>query len=222
MAAEDKYKGIGDCFSKVYKERGFDYFWRGNLANVIWYFAAQAMNFAFKDHFKKWFCQFNLKQQPFMFFLGNMASGGAAGATTLLFMYPLDIARARRARFLADVDKGKREGKVREFSSLIDCLSKIYKADGLIGLYRGFALSVTGTIIFRASYFGIFDTGKTILFPDAKRASFLAMWAFAQLVSVTASIASYPIDTVRRRLIIQSEMGLILYSGALDCFKKIY
>jgi solute carrier family 25 (mitochondrial adenine nucleotide translocator), member 4/5/6/31 len=154
-----------------------------------------------------------------MFFLGNMASGGAAGATTLLFMYPLDFARTR---FFADVGKGKREGKVREFSSLIDCLSKIYKADGLIGLYRGVALSVPGIIIYRASYFGIFDTGKTILFPDAKRASFLAMWAFAQLVTVTAGIASYPFDTVRRRLMIQSEMGLILYSGALDCFKKIY
>ena len=38
MAAEDKYKGIGDCFSRVYKEQGFVSFWRGNTANVIRYF----------------------------------------------------------------------------------------------------------------------------------------------------------------------------------------
>jgi solute carrier family 25 (adenine nucleotide translocator) protein 4/5/6/31 len=38
MAPEDKYKGIGDCFSRVYKEQGFGSFWRGNLANVIRYF----------------------------------------------------------------------------------------------------------------------------------------------------------------------------------------
>ena len=38
MAAEDKYKGIGDCFSRVYREQGFGSFWRGNLANVIRYF----------------------------------------------------------------------------------------------------------------------------------------------------------------------------------------
>ncbi len=81
MAAEDKYKGIGDCFSRVYKEQGFGSFWRGNLANVIRYFPTQAMNFAFKDHFKKWFCPFNPKQQPFMFFLGNMASGNLRAST---------------------------------------------------------------------------------------------------------------------------------------------
>ena len=36
---EDKrYKGISDCFSRVYKEQGFLSLWRGNLANVIRYF----------------------------------------------------------------------------------------------------------------------------------------------------------------------------------------
>jgi solute carrier family 25 (adenine nucleotide translocator) protein 4/5/6/31 len=38
MAAEDRYKGIVDCFSRVNKEQGFASFWRGNLANVIRYF----------------------------------------------------------------------------------------------------------------------------------------------------------------------------------------
>ena len=66
------------------------------------------MNFALKDHFKKWFCPYNPKQQPFMFFLGNMASGGAAGATSLMFVYPLDFARTRLA---ADVGKGKKGGE---------------------------------------------------------------------------------------------------------------
>lgn len=219
MAAEDKYKGIGDCFARVYKEQGFVSFWRGNLANVIRYFPTQAMNFAFKDQFKKWFCPFNPKQQPFMFFLGNMASGGAAGATSLLFVYPLDFARTRLA---ADVGKGKKEGGQREFTGLNDCLKKIYKSDGLIGLYRGFGISVVGIIIYRASYFGTFDTGKAILFPDAKKANFFAMWAFAQFVTVTAGIASYPLDTVRRRLMMQSGRGDLLYAGTMDCIKKIY
>ena len=33
-----KYKGISDCFTRVYNEQGFASFWRGNLANVIRYF----------------------------------------------------------------------------------------------------------------------------------------------------------------------------------------
>jgi hypothetical protein len=34
-------------------------------------------------------------QQFFRYFLGNLASGGAAGATSLCFVYPLDFARTR-------------------------------------------------------------------------------------------------------------------------------
>jgi solute carrier family 25 (adenine nucleotide translocator) protein 4/5/6/31 len=57
---EDKrYKGIGDCFTRVYREQGFWSLWRGNLANVIRYFPTQALNFAFKDTYKKVFCPYN-------------------------------------------------------------------------------------------------------------------------------------------------------------------
>lgn len=71
------------------------------------------------------------------FFLGNLASGSAAGATSLCFVYPLDFARTRLA---ADVGKSG----AREFNGLGDCLSKIFKSDGLIGLYRGFGASMQG------------------------------------------------------------------------------
>lgn len=199
------------------KEQGFASFWRGNLANVIRYFPTQALNFAFKDTYKKIFCPFNPKNQPFMFFLGNMASGGAAGATSLLFVYPLDFARTRLA---ADVGKGKKGGE-REFSGLVDCLQKIYKSDGPIGLYRGFVISVVGIIVYRASYFGMFDTGKVLLWKDHKKANFFAMWAFAQAVTVSAGISSYPLDTVRRRLMMQSGRSDIMYTGTIDCFNKI-
>lgn len=83
-------------------------------------------------------------------------------------------------------------------------------------------ISVIGIIAYRASYFGMFDTGKAMLFPNPKQANILAMWAFAQFVTVTAGIASYPLDTVRRRLMMQSGRGDILYAGTIDCFKKIY
>lgn len=217
IAVEDRYKGIGDCFTRVYNEQGFNAFWRGNLANVIRYFPTQALNFAFKDTYKTVFCPYDPKKQPFMFFLGNMASGGAAGATSLMFVYPLDFARTRLA---ADVKGGKKGGE-REFNGLVDCLQKIYKSDGPIGLYRGFIISVIGIIAYRASYFGMFDTGKVLLFKDHKKANIFAMWGFAQFVTVTAGIASYPLDTVRRRLMMQSGRADVMYTGTVDCFKKI-
>lgn len=196
------------------KEQGFTSLWRGNLANVIRYFPTQALNFAFKDFYKTIFNPYNPKTEPGMFFVGNCMSGGAAGATSLTVVYPLDFARTRLA---ADVGSGGD----REFSGLVDCLKKIFKKDGPQGLYRGFGISVVGIIAYRAAYFGMFDTGKPMLFPDAKKANVFAMWMFAQIVTVSAGILSYPLDTVRRRLMMDSGRAEKMYNGTMDCFSKI-
>lgn len=69
---------------------------RGNLANVVRYFPTQAFNFAFKDFFKSIFPKYNQKKEFWSWFGVNMASGGLAGASSLLIVYPLDFARESR------------------------------------------------------------------------------------------------------------------------------
>lgn len=46
-----------DAFKRIPAEDGIIALWRGNLANVIRYFPTQALNFAFKDTYKRWFLQ---------------------------------------------------------------------------------------------------------------------------------------------------------------------
>lgn len=216
IAADKRYKGISDCFARVIKEQGFASMWRGNLANVIRYFPTQALNFAFKDTFKRYLNPYNKKTQPGMFFIGNVASGGAAGAASLCVVYPLDFARTRLA-----VDIGKKTGGDRQFSGLGDCITKIFKSDGPLGLYRGFGISVAGIIVYRGAYFGLFDTGNALLFGNGKTENFFAMWAFAQTTTTLSGIISYPLDTIRRRLMMQSGRKEKMYSGTIDCFNKI-
>jgi len=214
---EQRYKGLVDCFVRIPKEQGVTAYWRGNFANVIRYFPTQALNFAFKDKYKQVFLGGVDKNKQFMrYFLGNLASGGLAGATSLCFVYPLDFARTRLA---ADVGKA---GAGREFSGLGDCLSKVYKSDGLGGLYKGFGVSVQGIIIYRAAYFGFFDTAKGML-PDPKNAGFLVSWGIAQVVTTVAGVVSYPFDTVRRRMMMQSGRAKseILYKSTMHCWAVI-
>merc|ERR1712142_1139091 len=197
LTEAQKYKGMVDCFVRIPKEQGFMASWRGNLANVIRYFPTQALNFAFKDTYKQMFLAGVDKKTQFgRYLLGNLASGGAAGATSLCFVYPLDFARTRLA---ADVGSGK----AREFSGLGNCLTTIAKRDGVKGLYQGFFVSIQGIIIYRASYFGTYDTVKGLL-PDPKNTPIVVSWAIAQLVTTGAGIVSYPFDTVRRRMMMQS------------------
>jgi len=217
ISAENAYKGMVDCFVRIPKEQGVLAFWRGNLANVIRYFPTQALNFAFKDKYKQIFLGgVDKKTQFWKFFAGNLASGGAAGATSLCFVYPLDFARTRLA---ADIGKGAGQ---REFNGLGDCLVKIFKSDGMGGLYKGFGVSVQGIIIYRAAFFGLYDTAKGML-PDPKSAGLIVSWAIAQCVTTVSGIISYPFDTVRRRLMMQSgrKGAEVMYTGTLDCWKKI-
>ncbi|XP_057352043.1 ADP/ATP translocase 3 isoform X1 [Manis pentadactyla] len=217
IAADKQYKGIVDCIVRIPKEQGVLSFWRGNLANVIRYFPTQALNFAFKDKYKQIFLGGVDKHTQFWrYFAGNLASGGAAGATSLCFVYPLDFARTRLA---ADVGKSATE---REFKGLGDCLVKITKSDGIRGLYQGFNVSVQGIIIYRAAYFGVYDTAKGML-PDPKNTHIVVSWMIAQTVTAVAGVVSYPFDTVRRRMMMQSgrKGADIMYKGTVDCWRKI-
>jgi len=152
------------------------------------------------------------------FFLINMASGGIAGAGSLMIVYPLDYARTRLA---SDVGTGKQQ-----FSGLIDCLKKTVQSSGIGGLYNGIGVSVVGIIPYRGAYFGLFDTLSGYN-PYQKsdngmlRAS--SKFVCAQTSAIAAGYASYPFDTVRRRLQMQSEKAEKdwVYKGTADCFAKI-
>lgn len=218
MKGAVKYNGMVNCFSRVYAEQGFLSFWRGNLANIIRYFPTQALNFAFKEKYQKIFIRHDKKTDFWKFFAGMLAAGGAAGATGMCFVYPLDFARTRLG---ADVGKSAAE---RQFNGIFDCMKKIVKADGVTGLYQGFCVSVFGIIIYRATFFGLYDTAKAMAFEDPKQATFLFSFVIGFSVETIAGIVAYPIDTVRRRMMMQSgnKGADRLYNGSFDCTRKIF
>lgn len=210
----EPYKGVGDCFRRVVADEGFNSLWRGNLANVLRYFPTQALNFAFKDKIKAIFNQ--KKEDSYgMWFLSNMASGGLAGAMSLCFVYSLDYARTR----LANDNKSSKGGGERQFNGLLDVYRKTLASDGIAGLYRGFAVSCVGIVIYRGCYFGFFDTLKPMM-PAAMQESFMASFALGWVVTIAAGLASYPLDTIRRRMMMTSGEA-VKYKSSLDAAAQI-
>merc|ERR1712156_228294 len=201
------YNGVVDCTMRVLKTEGVYPFWRGNLANVLRYFPTQALNFAFKDTIKAAFKTPKDAGQVEKF-SKNIASGGMAGSLSLLFVYSLDYARTR----LANDAKGK--GGERQFNGLIDVYRKTLQSDGIQGLYRGFTISAVGIFIYRGMYFGLYDSLKPILLGDNPSVvlSFFLGWG----VTITSGLMSYPIDTIRRRMMMTSGSGT-KYKGSIDC-----
>ena len=99
------YKGVGDAFACTYREEGVHSLWRGNTANVIRHFQLVyfimfscyvIITLSIEDYFKSLF-GFKKNDGYRKWFAGNIASGGAAGASSLLFVYSLDYARTRLA-----------------------------------------------------------------------------------------------------------------------------
>ncbi|KAH8937104.1 hypothetical protein BDL97_16G008300 [Sphagnum fallax] len=213
----EPYKGIGECFARTIRDEGAISLWRGNLANVIRYFPTQALNFAFKDYFKSLFGYKKDKDGYWVWFAGNLASGGAAGASSLLFVYSLDYARTRLAN---DAKSSKKGGGERQFNGLLDVYKKTLATDGIAGLYRGFVISCAGIVVYRGLYFGIYDSLKPVVLVGSLEGNFLASFLLGWGITIGAGLASYPIDTVRRRMMMTSGEA-VKYKSSYDAFKQI-
>jgi len=211
-ALTEPYTGVANCAKRVLATEGLGPFWRGNSANCLRYFPTQALNFAFKGKIKSLFKQ--KESDIFAARLGkNVAAGGIAGAMSLCVVYSLDFARTRLASDL----KGK-DGK-RQFTGLADVYKQILKAEGIKGMYRGFNISCVGIIIYRGFYFGLYDTAEPLI----KKVSdnFLVKFCLGYVVTVSAGLLSYPIDTIRRRMMMTSGAGTVKYNGSFDAAGQI-
>ncbi|GMI92595.1 hypothetical protein like AT5G56450 [Hibiscus trionum] len=212
-----KFKGMFDCIFRTVREEGTLSLWRGNGSSVLRYYPSVALNFSLKDLYKN-ILRNGCFQDSHVFSgaSANFVAGAAAGCTTLILIYPLDIAHTRLAADIGRTD-------VRQFRGIYHFLSTIRQKDGIRGIYGGLPASLHGMIVHRGLYFGGFDTMKEIL--SEKSESELALWkrwVVAQAVTTSAGLLSYPLDTVRRRMMMQSGLEKPLYHSTWDCWRTIY
>ena len=128
-----------------------------------------------------------------------MASGGIAGSVSLALLYPLDYARST----LIDDFKNFMKGGEKKFTGMIDFYKKTLASDGFFELYKGFYISCVRILIYRSFYFGVFDSVKPLL-PKELVDRFIVNFLLGWSVTVTAGLVSYPIDTIRRRMMMNS------------------
>jgi len=212
-----RYKSIGDCFRRVASEQGMAAFWRGNLVNCLRYAPQQGSALAFNDLINDMFPKYDSKTQLWQSVAVKLTSGGLAGAFANTICYPFDFARTRLA---SDLAKGK--GK---FKGIGDCIVTTVKQQGITGLYTGWSVTVAGAFVYRAGQLGLFKQIQDMN-PYAKDTGSLG--AVSSFVAVTVARSAimpfnYPFDTVRRRMMLESEKPVAQrqYKGSFDCFRQI-
>lgn len=210
-----RFKGMLDCIFRTVRDEGVRSLWSGNGSSVLRHYPSVALNFSLKDLYRTMLTSGQLHEKPLSMAPSNFLAGSLAGCTTLIIIYPLDIAHTRLA-----ADIGKREA--RQFKGLFHFLKTIHQKEGLKGVYRGLPASLHGMIVHRGLYFGGFDTAKDMMLQDSPHIPFWKRWIVAQGVTTSAGLLSYPLDTVRRRMMMQSGLEHRMYKNTWDCWKKIY
>jgi len=174
-------------FSELVSRYGYRGFFYGNSASVLRFYPTQLLNILLKDYIKNMFRSGEQNQKSWSrVFVENLLSGALVGTLSLLLVYPLDTARTLMA---LDLDGNK-------YKNVLDCLRKIIHERGIGGLYAGFMQSILGILLYRALYFGLYDSAKAFggLFQNSFIFSFFLGW----IVTTLAGLLSYPIDTIRR------------------------
>jgi len=211
-----RYKGIGDCFSRVYHTQGLASFWRGNLVNCLRYAPQQGSALAFNDALNDMFPKYDSKKQFWQSLSVKLFSGGFAGAIANTICYPFDFARTRLA---SDV------GKVKQFKGIMDCIMTTIRQQGLTGLYTGWSVTVAGAFVYRAGQLGCFKQIQDMNPYKKDKGSLGAISAFLA-VTVARTVVmpfNYPFDTVRRRMMLESEKSKEkrIYRGSFHCAGEV-
>ena len=214
----ERYKNLGDCFKRVQAEQGFAAFWRGNLVNCLRYAPQQGSALAFNDAINNMLPNYNHKTDFWKSFGCKLAAGGIAGGIANTICYPFDFARTRLA---SDVGAGKGQ-----FKGIGDCIFSTVRSQGITGLYTGWTVTVMGAFVYRAGQLGCFKQIQDMNPYAGDKGMIGAVSSFVAVTTARTIIMpfNYPFDTVRRRMMLQSEKPLSerLYKGSFDCFRKVF
>jgi len=212
-----KYTGIMDCFKRVSAEQGTKAFWRGNLVNCIRYAPQQGSALAFNDAIKRTFPKYSPKTHYYQDFASKLLAGGLAGGAANVVCYPFDFARTRLA---SDLGSGKGQ-----FNGIADCIMKTVNAGGLTGLYRGSAVTVAGAFVYRGGQLGLFAQVMDMnpYKQDKGIIGIVAAFVCATVARTITTPFNYPFDTVRRRMMLDSEKPAAerLYRSGVHCFTQV-
>jgi solute carrier family 25 (adenine nucleotide translocator) protein 4/5/6/31 len=77
-----------------------------------------------------------------------------------------------------------------------------------------------GIVVYRGLYFGGYDSLKPVVLTGNMKDNFFASFMLGWAVTIGAGLASYPLDTVRRRMMMTSGEA-VKYRSSLHCMSEV-
>uniref|UniRef100_A0A8B9NPW8 Solute carrier family 25 member 32 n=1 Tax=Apteryx owenii TaxID=8824 RepID=A0A8B9NPW8_APTOW len=210
-----KYNGILHCMTTVWKHEGLRGLYQGVTPNMWGAGTSWGLYFFFYSAIKAYKKEGKLES---LSATEHLVSAAEAGAMTLCITNPIWVTKTRLVlQYNAGVDPSKRQ-----YKGMLDALKKIYKKEGIRGLYKGFVPGLFGTS-HGALQFMAYEDLKLRYNKYRNRLSdtklntleYIIMAAVSKIFAVSAT---YPYQVVRARLQDQHNT----YSGVFDVIRRTW
>ena len=199
--------GFFDAIRQTSNTLGASANYRGVGMAIVGPVVTTPVSFAVKDSVKHAVqgagYRYNPREDFWKFFATNMLTGGLAGALTLpigfLVGWPVKIAQA---------DLRPEGTRLSGFGHCKSLLAHPLRTGSLI--VRALPVSAFGIVMYRAPYFGIFDTLKEInpFKKDRGVMGFASKFAIAQTTALLAGLISYPFGLITGRFVVANAPGV--------------
>lgn len=236
------YRNISNAFSTIVREEGFKGLYKGVTPNCLGAGTAWGLYFLFYNSVKRRMLDSNQQQHlgPFK----HMFAGACAGALTTTITNPIWVVKTRLCLQYGQIDAttapsggaatlhttatsvaGSSERLLPEskrYYGTWDALKKVYKYEGVTGLYRGYIPGLLG-VSHGAVQLAAYEEMKKIYLtrhnlPDNHNLGTMQYLTCAALSKLLAASITYPYQVIRARLQDQH----VNYEGVFDVVKKTW
>lgn len=222
------YKNIFNAFSTIVRDEGVRGLYKGVAPNCLGAGTAWGLYFLFYNSVKKHMLETSQHSQlgP----LKHMAAGACAGALTTAITNPIWVVKTRLclqygaapATIGGDISRASLLPESKRYSGTWDALKKVYKYEGVSGLYRGFIPGLLG-VSHGAIQLAAYEEMKKIYLNQLNLSSdqnlgTIQYLTCAALSKLLAASITYPYQVVRARLQDQH----VNYEGVVDVVRRTW
>lgn len=148
----------------------------------------------------------------------KITAGLISGAVGAAIGNPADVAMVRM-----QADGRLPPASRRNYTSVVDAITRMSKQEGITSLWRGSSLTINRAMLVTASQLATYDQVKEAILKKGVMRDGLGTHVTASFAAgFVAAVASNPVDVIKTRVMnMKVEPGMAPpYSGALDCAVK--
>jgi len=211
-----RYRGTFHCFSKIIAQESVLGLYKGMASPLVGLTFINAIVFGVQGNVLRKF------EKPTI--LSNFIAGATAGGLQCIICCPMELAKTRVQIQGQGESRKYYSTHSHAYKGSIDCITKIYKAEGIRGCYRGMSTTLLREVPSFGVYFAAYEFFCSTLEKrhPGEHLGLPALLIAGGMSGMCSWMSTYPIDVIKSRLQADGVGGVNQYKGIIDCIVKSY